>query len=326
MSKEYAYSLAKKGKVICPACGKRTFVLYVDSDGKSLNDDVGKCDRADKCNYHYTPREYFRDKGISLDTLKTRRQPISRHRTHGHDKPIYMKPTLLKESMSPGDNNLVTFLHSVFKAPGSDQRITDIINMYYIGNNSDKWPGATVFWRIDQYGNIHSGKIMQYDPHTGKRVKEPFNKVTWMHTMIGDKDFKIRPCLYGQHLIDGIDQIDKYIVVESEKTAILLTMAFDDAIGIATGGCEAFKKESCQALKDHDIFVIPDNGKYREWSKVAREIAPLCHSIRVLDIMEFNARKDGDDIGDLIVELWSKNSHMILADMLKDSLDRCKPI
>ena len=49
-------------KYMCPNCGKRTFVRYVDGEtGAYLGDHVGKCDREDKCGYHYSPAMFFQD-------------------------------------------------------------------------------------------------------------------------------------------------------------------------------------------------------------------------------------------------------------------------
>ena len=48
----------------CPQCGrKHTFTRYIDTENNNnyLSDNVGKCNRLDKCGYHYTPREYFAD-------------------------------------------------------------------------------------------------------------------------------------------------------------------------------------------------------------------------------------------------------------------------
>ena len=48
----------------CPQCGrKHTFTRYIDTENnnKYISDNVGKCNRLDKCGYHYTPREYFAD-------------------------------------------------------------------------------------------------------------------------------------------------------------------------------------------------------------------------------------------------------------------------
>ena len=48
----------------CPRCGrKHTFTRYIDTENNNnyISDNVGKCNRLDKCGYHYTPREYFTD-------------------------------------------------------------------------------------------------------------------------------------------------------------------------------------------------------------------------------------------------------------------------
>jgi hypothetical protein len=55
-----------------------------------------------------------------------------------------------------------------------------LVSKYFIGT-SKHWPGATVFWQIDISGKVRTGKIMLYSPATGKRVKEPFNHISWAH-------------------------------------------------------------------------------------------------------------------------------------------------
>ena len=48
----------------CPQCGrKHTFTRYIDTENnnKYLSERVGKCNRLDKCGYHYTPKQYFTD-------------------------------------------------------------------------------------------------------------------------------------------------------------------------------------------------------------------------------------------------------------------------
>ena len=48
----------------CPQCGrKHTFTRYIDTENNNqyISDNVGKCNRLDKCGYHYTPKQYFTD-------------------------------------------------------------------------------------------------------------------------------------------------------------------------------------------------------------------------------------------------------------------------
>lgn len=42
-------------KFQCPQCGKKTFVLYKNTEGDYLPEEFGRCDREDKCGYHSKP-------------------------------------------------------------------------------------------------------------------------------------------------------------------------------------------------------------------------------------------------------------------------------
>ena len=58
MDKQYKYNLQKgSAKSICPSCGKKTLVRYVDSvTGECLPEQYGRCDREDKCGYFNIPK------------------------------------------------------------------------------------------------------------------------------------------------------------------------------------------------------------------------------------------------------------------------------
>ncbi|OOQ59116.1 DUF6371 domain-containing protein [Mucilaginibacter pedocola] len=64
-----------------------------------------------------------------------------------------------------------------------------LVGRYRIGTHSH-WEGATVFWQLDAKGNLRTGKVMLYNKQTGKRVKQPHNHITWMHTLIS-KQFSV---------------------------------------------------------------------------------------------------------------------------------------
>jgi len=68
MNNNYRYQLEKyRGRATrynCPQCGrKQSFTKYIDTYNNNvyINDKVGKCNRLDKCGYHYTPKQYFED-------------------------------------------------------------------------------------------------------------------------------------------------------------------------------------------------------------------------------------------------------------------------
>ena len=64
----YRYQLeryrGRGSRYTCPQCGrKQSFTRYIDTHNNNIyiSDNVGKCNRLDKCGYHYTPKQYFTD-------------------------------------------------------------------------------------------------------------------------------------------------------------------------------------------------------------------------------------------------------------------------
>ena len=55
---QFKYKLDKSSKkFVCPKCGKRTFVKYIETEtGNYLTDDLGRCDRETNCCYHKPPK------------------------------------------------------------------------------------------------------------------------------------------------------------------------------------------------------------------------------------------------------------------------------
>lgn len=303
---EYTYQLAKKGKWICPQCQHKTFVLYVDANGDPLNEGVGKCDRADNCAYHYPPKQYFADNGMTGDQRPAKpkiKQPTPL-------RPSFIDAETLKATLKQyGDNRFVTFLKRTF---GNDDA-NRLVGKYYIGSSSH-WAGANVFWQIDRHGKIHTGKIMIYDPYTGKRVKrdpitgEPRNFVSWVHSVLNLKDYNLVQCLFGEHLLSDASPDTPVVIVESEKTAIICSRLVTDAVWLATGGCQNLSKKLCEPLRGRDIVLMPDNGKFEDWAKRGRELMGFCRSVRICDIMEHKAAQKGDDLCDLLVEQYTNNT------------------
>jgi hypothetical protein len=58
----------------CLGCGAaHEFSRYIDTENGNayLDDRVGKCNRTNKCDYHYTPKQYFADNGFPGDFKKS---------------------------------------------------------------------------------------------------------------------------------------------------------------------------------------------------------------------------------------------------------------
>lgn len=285
-------------KWVCPQCGQKTFVCFVGSNGDVIDETCGRCDRQDKCGYILPPREFYKNNGI---VAKVWNKPAYKQ----EPKPSYMEPSLLKKTMRNYEiNDLVNFLCDHFP----QDAVSELVGRYYVGT-AQKWGGSAVFWYIDRNNKIRGGKIMKYDRATGKRVKEPFSHVTWAHKEMELKDYNFKMCLFGEHLLqehyNGSDE--PVIVVESEKTALILMLALKEAfwasqLVVACGGCGGISSKMLEPLRNKEVLLLPDNGKYEEWSVKANALRDMFKSIRVSDIMERIAKQQGGDIGDYIIE------------------------
>lgn len=309
--KEFRYRLERwsemefKRKWICPACGKKSFVRYVDTiSGEYINETVGKCDRAEKCGYHLSPREYFESAGMRRDLYRT-----VTPRKEVYARPCHHLPmSMVEESMNIRRNNFGAFVRRVIGE--NDWRAA--AEMYHIGGA--EWPdGATVFWQIDYEGNVRTGKVMLYDCQTGRRVKDEHcrGRIGWMHSRVevaDGKEFHLKQCLFGEHLLKEEDEAGncrRVCIVEAEKTAVICSIFLPEFIWLATGGLHNLSSERCSHLLGRDVMLYPDLGAYEIWRSKVDEIPELagCVVSSVLEEMASEAmRAEGWDLADVILE------------------------
>ena len=282
----------------CPACQHRekTFTLYVDANtGAPINNTVGRCNRESKCNYHYTPKQFYTDNNISFDVS----QSIKQNFTPPPAKPTSYIPTdVFKNSLkSHSKNNFVMYLVKLFGV----EVASELISKYFIGS-SKHWNGATVFWQIDANGKIRTGKVMLYNTTTGKRVKEPFSHIQWAHKLLKSPEFELKQCFFGEHLIK--DTSKPIAIVESEKTAIIASVYLPNFIWLAVGSLSNLTFDKCKVLKGRKIVLFPDLNGFNKWSNKAKELQSIT-SFVVSDLLERKAtdaeKQNGLDIADYLV-------------------------
>jgi len=300
----------------CPACNKRkTLSRYIDTEtSEYLASHVGRCSREVNCGYHYKPAEYFRSIGHSFRPIdhspltiakssykdKTNYRPSSiDHRPQS--EPTYIQFDYVNDSFTNyQQNNLVQYL---IKRLGFD--VADaLVGRYRIGTSAH-WPGATVFWQLDTEGFVRTGKVMLYNADTGKRVKEPFNHVTWVHSLLSQKskkdhgqwtidhgqniiEFTLKQCLFGEHLLKEHPDMP-VAIVESEKTAIIASAYLPQMIWLATGSLSNLTADKCRILKGRNVTLFPDLGAYTPWLQKANQ---LSMNFKVSDFLERHAFTD----------------------------------
>jgi hypothetical protein len=295
----------------CPACQHRnkTFTRYIDTEtGDHLHPNVGRCSRDNNCGYHYPPKKYFQENNISFDTLSTFSERI-------RPEPIQLKPAsfipadLFKASLKGHSAN--TFIQFITGRFGADA-VGQMISRYFIGT-SNQWnkAGATIFWQIDSNGKIRTGKIMLYNPATGKRIKETKVYFSYVHSVLKFPDFILQQCFFGEHLLT--DKSKTVAIVESEKSAIIASLYFPKFIWLAAGGIDGLTAEKFSALNGRTVVLFPDLSKpnegkataFEKWGSKAKEFEAIA-SIQVSDLLERKAsdeeRIEGLDLADYLLK------------------------
>lgn len=284
----------------CPACNSKdkSFTLYIDTaTGQHIHPSVGRCNHEANCNHNYTPSQYFRDNDISFDTILPERIRKAAPKL----EPSFIDTDLFKLSLAGYNaNNFVTFLVSLF----GEEIAGQLIGKYFIGS-SKHWPGSSIFWQIDTKGKIRTGKVMQFNPITGHRIKDPISLITWVQSVLKLTDFVMVQCLFGEHLLS--DKTKPIALVESEKTAIIASVYMPGFIWLAVGGKDGLNLEKLQALNGRTVYLFPDLKYFDKWSEKAKDFNDRMIGTRfsVSDLLERNAteqeRNDGLDIVDYLL-------------------------
>ena len=314
---EYKYGLDKSSKkFVCPSCENIRFVKYLEINTNNyLSDDCGRCDRESSCGYHKKPNGA--DTIVSFNNIEIPKP-----------KPDFIDSNLVGKSLKRYEgNNFIKFLYYHFPKEQVEKCISD----YRIGT-SKLWKGATIFWQIDEVEKVHTGKIMLFNKITGKRVKEPTAHISWVHKKINKQDYQLQQCLFGLHLlkcnIASKTQLKnahlantpcKVVgVVESEKTATVMSLFIPNTTWMATGSKQNFKLAFMQPLKTENIIVYPDKGEFSDWNKKTLQLQKLGFKITCSKVVEDSSYENGTDLADIYFALEkTKIEKLIFSDAEK---------
>lgn len=305
--KEYRYTLEKyngiKTRFRCPNCEKnKVFTKYIDlHTNEYLSDAVGCCSRLIKCGYHYKPKQYFNDNNISFTKTKAgsyvRPKPQPKPETSFINAEV-MQKTINRES----NNNFLKFLSNIW----SYEVAEDLASKYNIGT-SKLWNGATVFWQVDSKNRIRSGKIMLYDVSTGKRIKEPYNHINWVHKSLKLEPFNLQQCYFGEHLLNK-NTSKPVAIVESEKTAIISSVFLPEFVWLACGSLNNLNEAKTKVLKGRNVVLFPDLGCFDLWNDQIQKLTRLA-TFRTSSLLRDNAtnneKKQGLDLADYLLKIQS---------------------
>lgn len=301
-----------KTRYNCPNCNKKTFTRYLNRETQTyLHHTVGFCQRRIKCGYHYAPKSYFtyntNQNCISSVTLKASRIINNSVTVQASHIPSQVKANLIDEKIldlslsSSNPNNFLSYLRSLW----NKEAVQFVKERYLIGTSS-YWKGSTVFWQMDIKNRIRTGKIMLYDKINCKRIKKPYNHINWVHSVLKYPNYNLKQCFFGEHLLNS-DKNSIVAIVESEKTAVIASIAIPEFIWLACGSVNNLKKENTMALKDRHVILYPDLNCIDIWEEKAKNFKHF-KSCQIESLFEIKAseieKEKGYDLADYLIEIY----------------------
>jgi hypothetical protein len=287
----FQFTLDKSSKkFICPNCNKKTFVRYIDNETKYyLESQFGRCDRESSCKFHHNPKQIY--------SSNNRFEPSPKKL-----KSFINSKEIARFGSNYKRNHFIQFLRTYF----TDEEVKSVILKYLIGT-SNHWEGATLFWQINELNQAVTGKVMLFELSTCKRVKKPYNHIHWMHKLLKIPDFELQQCLFGLHLINESNG-QTVAIVESEKTAIIMSLFLPNYIWMATGSKGNFKRDLLKPLKPFSLIVFPDKSEYEDWNNKTQQLANDGFNIKCSDYIEKKEVPDGTDLADIYFDSKTKKT------------------
>ena len=223
----------------------------------------------------------------------------------------------------------------------------ELLQQFYIGTSS-RWPGACVFWYIDEQGRKRGGQIKLFgnDWHTVKYEREgkQYSKTSWVHSAYARRCDRLNqprpdwlkeyeekaersPCLFGLPQLFTAPIDTPIAIVEAPKTAILCTHYLKGFIWLAVGALSYLNAERLAPLRGRKIILFPDLNAYANWSQRADLLRTKGFQIEVSDLLEQSASNEqkakGLDLADFLLNLpqpltvrtiaeWTENPGSIL--------------
>ena len=175
-----------------------------------------------------------------------------------------------------------------------------------------------IFWQIDIQGKVRTGKIMQYNPDTGRRLKHESGAIDWVHNKLKKigtlpEDFNLQQCFFGEHLLKLYPE-KTVAIVESEKLALIASAVFSDLVWLSAGNIHGLSIEKCEVLKSRNTILFPYLNAFDKWSEKAIQIKKeyncnITVSSLLEDIATPEAKADGLDLADYLIEQLRKRNY-----------------
>ena len=222
----------------------------------------------------------------------------------------------------PDEHPFYQWLKSINWDGSQRARLYDMLTDYHIGTAKN---GMVIFWQIDEAQRVRTGKMMKYKADGHRDKESPYN-FDWVHAALyrdprtgysADKT-DVKPCLFGLHLLDKYKKLQRQqvCIVESEKTALLMAIAYGNHPGqvwMACGGVENLNREKLKPIieQKRDIILYPDRDGIDRWRAKAENLHYDHVQVDVKPVTEWWRPEDGEkaDIADVVIRMINASNY-----------------
>ena len=270
--------------------------------------------------------------------------------------PKYLMARTLTDAELDSDN-LIRWIKTGIKWDTiQESRIKKVFADYCVGHGKN---GHTIFWQMDEHGDLRTGKMMKYYPEGHQKFghldKESSWNFDWIHSTLSrhwdaekhemtdeppypyphlyDPD-KQEPCLtfFGMHLLNKYPNATVNIV-ESEKTAVLMAIAYGNhatQVWMACGGLEMLSRERMKPIIDQGrkVVLYPDRDGIAKWKAKAKQIGYDQIHVDTDPVLKWWREGDGDnaDIADVVVRILNERKPITTIEEVKEVMPQAKPL
>jgi len=341
MNTEYRYILEKGSKkFICPQCGKKTFVRYIDTEtNEYLPELYGRCDRESKCTYHLNPYKdgyaktiWDQDQKVTKVTKVTIQKQKYFHAQSEQLEPVFFDFETFRQTLQPKRYEKNTFIQNLLNRvqfPFEADEVTKVIKLYRLGTVVNGYrAGAITLPYIDINNHVRAIQVKQFDKHNHTTSTDFLHSILikyynetnkplpeWLEAYT--KQDKIITCLFGEHLLNKYPS-NPIALVEAPKTAIYGTLYFglpetpESLIWLAVYNKSSFTLDKLKILQGRFVYVFPDLSKdgstFKEWEAKAKEFESCLPKTQFIfsDLLEKLAperdKNEGYDIADYLIK------------------------
>lgn len=312
----------KKNMCYCFSCEKGGDAVYYLMEGQGMSYPDALRYLGHKYDIEVEGMEKFKDK------------PKSKPRDYqlqAEDLPVFVLPMSMYERSTKGLYNdvLVRWIYQHHWDASQRGRIANVLKAYHVGTATTKNNEQfTIFWYLDESGNLCTGKMIRYK-YNGHRMKKEDgvkNATDWIHAWLFRSDASPqydrekndwKRTYFGMHMIDMVPDATINIV-ESEKTAVIMAIAYGNPqrdLWIACGSKTNLTREKLKPLIDRqrDIVLYPDRDGVEAWKDTADAIG--YDRLRVNDepVTSWWRPEDGEkaDIADVVLRMTDKGRPLL---------------